>query len=71
MCYQPSSMATEANPATKQKAYKTYDVTTHWLADNVTVGESPSREELQKFSPPRTRDAIRDTRDPFPHFRTS
>lgn len=36
-CYQPRSLATEADLAAKRAAWDDYAVTTHWPAANVSV----------------------------------
>lgn len=58
-CYQPAALATEADLAAKQRAYEGYRITTHWPAQNVTVGAPVSEEEAAKYTLPRTRDQVR------------
>ena len=36
-CYQPRTLATEADLAAKRKAWDDYAVTTHWPAANVSI----------------------------------
>lgn len=63
-CYQPASMATQADLCKKQKAYEQYLLTTHWPAMNIrlyernqAIGELPDLPGITHLVPPVGTDA--------------
>lgn len=49
-CYQPRSLATDADLANKRAAWDNFDVTTHWPAANVSVHDTFENKELGESS---------------------
>lgn len=60
-CYQPRSLATDADLANKRAAWDNFDVTTHWPAANVSVHDTFENKELGELSDAEADQCLRPT----------